>query len=291
VSPILALLSVAGLALVAAAGVAQGYRRPGPLPVEPVADPLDERRVSLLRSLADLDEARAAGALAPEDHERLRRDTESRIARLHRAIDERDLRLASSSASSPAGPRGPVRVPRWAVATLLVATVGAVLLAGLARDAEPLTAASSPATSSGNPFAFFEQRVRQHPNDLAARLDLAKRYLDAGRVQDALTQYEAALRIDPDDAEALANIGMVLFAAGRPADALESVDHALETSPDYPQALFVRGVILLEGLHRPAEAITAFERYLDAAPFGSERASAQRLMDRARAELERARPT
>ncbi len=280
--------SVAALALIAAAGVVAGFRRREPVPVEPVEDPLEDRRLALTRSLEDLEEVHASGALDDDGYARLRRETEGRLARLVRAIDERRIRAASEPEIAPAAAptaRAPGRVPVWAVATLLVATVGAVLVAGLARDAQPAATAAGPGASTSDPLAFFERRVREHPDDLAARLDLAHRYLDAGRIDDALAQYTEALRLDPADAEAHANIGLLLYLAGRPEDALASVDRALETSPDYPEALFFRGVILLRGLDRPADAIESLQRYLDAAPFGAERATVQRMIERARAEL------
>jgi tetratricopeptide (TPR) repeat protein len=295
VNPVLAFVSVAGLALVAAAGVVAGYRRRDPLPVEPFADPLEDRRVALLRSLSDLEDAHATGVLEDEDYARLRGDTEGRMARLLRAIDERRLRTergrgdprpapASDGEAAAIRARAPGRVPPWAVATLLAATVGAVVLAGLLRDTEAAPAAGA-ITGTEDPFAFFERRVREHPGDLAARLDLAHRYLDAGRIEESLAEYAVALQLDPDGAEAHANVGLILFLSDRPRQALASVDRALETSPDYPEALFFRGVILLRGLDRPADAIGSLERYLDAAPFGAERVTAEDLIDEARTAL------
>jgi tetratricopeptide (TPR) repeat protein len=278
VNAALALVSVACLALVAAAGVAAGFRRRAPVPVEPAADPLEERRVALLRSLADLEEAHASGALEDADYRRLRGETEGRMARLLRAIDERGLRPEVRAAAS-LGPGAPTRVPPWAVGVLLAATVGAVLVAGLLREADTVASPDLPAARSADGLAFFEQRVRDHPNDLAARLDLAHRYLDAGRIEDALREYTVALELDPDDAEALAHVGMILFQAGRPQEALASVDRALEAAPDYPEALFFRGVVLLQGLDRPAAAIRALERYLEVAPFGAERSAAESLIE------------
>jgi cytochrome c-type biogenesis protein CcmH/NrfG len=277
VNAALALVSVAALALVAAAGVAAGYRRRDPVPIEPPVDPLEDRRLALLRSLADLDEARASGGLDDENYLRLRADTEGRIARLLRAIDERSTRTVIEADAGPGGRAArPGSVPPWAVAILLAATVGSVLVVGLLREAEPLAA---PAAAPGDdPLAFFEERVREHPGDLAARLDLAHRYLDASRVGEALTQYRVALEVDPRNAEALANVGLILHLAGRPADGLRSVDAALESAPEYPEALFIRGVILLCGLDRPTPAAGAFESYLDAAPFGAERGTVQELL-------------
>jgi tetratricopeptide (TPR) repeat protein len=125
--------------------------------------------------------------------------------------------------------------------------------------------------------------VEEQPDDLAARLDLAHRYLDAGMVENALSEYAVALQLDPDDAEALAHVGLILYQNGRPEEALRSVDRALSTDPRYPEGLFIRGVILLRGLDRPEDAISALETYLDAAPFGVERQTAKDLIAEARA--------
>ena len=293
-NPFVAAFAVAALAAVAAAGVTAGFRRRDPLPVEPLADPLEDRRVALLRSLADLEEAHASGVLEDADYRRLRGDTESRIARLLRAIDGRrsprpavatDGGAVALEVEAPDRPgRTTGRVPPWAVAILLASTVLAVAVTGLLREAEPAAVEPAPATSD-DPFAFFEQRVRDHPNDLAARLDLAHRYLDANRVEEALEEYAVALELDPDDAEAHAHIGLILYASHQPEEALASVDRALETAPGYPEALFIRGAILLRGLDRPEEAIEAFEAYLAAAPFGQERGTAQQLIAEAEAAI------
>src|SRR5262245_113440 len=302
-NPIAVSFAVAGLALIAGAGVVSGFLREAPVPVEPLADPLEDRRAALLRSLADLESARAEGALDEPEYVRLRERTEERMARVLRAIDRRDAPGADGAAAvavavadpetdghaAAAAPTAePRKVPPWAVAVLIGGTVLAVVVASLARDAEPQTqAAATPNAAAEDPLAFFEQRVKDHPDDLAARLDLAHRYLDAGQTEKALSEYAVALDMDPDDAEALAHVGLIFFQAERYDDALQYVDHSLRTDPRYPEALFIRGVILLRGLHRPEEAITAFETYLDAAPFGVERQTAQDLIDEARAAIDR----
>jgi len=292
VNPIAISFAIAGLALVAGAGVIVGFLRETPAPVEPLADPLDDRREALLRSLADLEEAHASGALDEAGYFRLREQTAGRMARVLRALDRRDAGPPGSATAvaledAPAGAGRtsavePRRVPPWAVAVLIGGTVLAMVVASLARDAEPQLRASAP-PASDDPLGFFERRVREHPDDLAARLDLADRYLDAGMVEDALSEYAVALDLDPDDAEALAHVGLILYQNGRPEEALRSVDRALSTDPQYPEGLFIRGVILLRGLDRPEDAISAFETYLDAAPFGTERQTARDLIAEARA--------
>lgn len=295
-NPVAASTAVAGLAALAGAGVIAGFLRDEAPPIDDIEDPLEDRRLALDRSLADLDEARDSGALEPEEYDRLRRQTEARIARVVRALERREEREPVDEVFTAAEGEGdrraaaPTRssdrrVPPWAVAVLIGGTVLAMVVAALVRDTAPVESAGSVPSTSDDPLAFFEERVEANPDDLAARLDLAHRYLDANRVEDALEQYAVALELDPDDAEAHAHVGLILYMSGRGPEALESVDRALETDPGYPEALFIRGVILLRGLDRPDEAIEAFERYLDVAPFGIERGTAETLIEEAEAAI------
>jgi tetratricopeptide (TPR) repeat protein len=276
VSGVAAAAAVAALVGLALAGVLAGFRRRDPIPVTPLGDPLLDRRLALERSLEDLEDAREGGALDDAGFALLREETRERLDRIDRAIS---TRIERETVPQPAR-HEPSRIPSWAVGVLVAAVVGGVVLSSLARDGEPVT--TPRVADAEDPFAFFEERVRAQPDDVAARLDLGRRYLDAGRYDEALEQYRAVLELDSDDAEAHAQIGLLLLFADRPEDALETVDRALVTAPDYPEGLFYRGVILLEGLDRPDDAIVAFERYLEVAPFGAQRDCAATLIEQAR---------
>jgi cytochrome c-type biogenesis protein CcmH/NrfG len=282
VNPIEVASVVAALAGIAAAGVIGGFVRGSALALEPLPDPLEDRGAELRRSLEDLEEANRAGALEPTRYASLRADTEARIEKVANAIDRRSA-VEPDRTVAPHSHR-PGILPPWAVAALVGATAVAVTIVGLARPSTPRPVPSV-GTASSDPLAFFEQRVRAHPGDLAARLDLAHRYLDLGRFKDALVQYAVVLRLDPGDAEANANIGLIQYLADRPKAGLASVRTALRTDPTYPEALYIEGLILLRGLDRPAPAITAFRGYLDAAPFGEQRQSAEAMIRHARHEL------
>ena len=265
-SGVAAAAAVAALVGLALAGVLAGFRRRELIPVTPLGDPLLDRRLALERALEDLEDAREGGVLDDAGFALLREETRQRLDRIDRAIS---TRIGRETVPAQPARREPSRIPSWAVGVLVAAVVGGVVLSSLARDGEPVT--TPRVADAEDPFAFFEERVRSQPDDVAARLDLGRRYLDAGRYGEALEQYHAVLELDPDDAEAHAQIGLLLLFADRPADALAAVDRALATAPDYPEGLFYRGVILLEGLDRPDDAIVAFERYLEVAPFGAQR--------------------
>jgi cytochrome c-type biogenesis protein CcmH/NrfG len=139
----------------------------------------------------------------------------------------------------------------------------------------------SPSPSDDATIAPLARRVQQHPGDLAARLDLAAAYVHEHRTGLAALQYTEVLKRDTDNPEANTGLAVILAAAGRAQDALYLVNRALATEPSDPEALYQRGVILLNGLHRPADAAAAFGAYLADAPFGAHRAEARRLMEAA----------
>lgn len=273
------------LAGVAAAGILRpfGAKRSGALRLEPQADPLEDERAGLLRSLRDLDEERAQGALSVEDHRALRTDTERRAVAVLRALEARDGAGelgADLQELRPATPpqRPPSSLRSRAVAVGLGLALAAVMAVALSSAVRARDAGSGITGNSQDPLAFFEQRVHDHPNDVAARLDLASRYLDAGDVAGAVAQDLAALRLDPTNAEAHADLGWVLYRADKPDDALRAEEDALQADPQYAEAMYFQGVILLRGLGRPADAAVAFRAYLAAAPFGAHRDEVQGLL-------------
>jgi cytochrome c-type biogenesis protein CcmH/NrfG len=290
-----ALAAVIVIAVVGA-GVVRPFGRPGGEGTGALTDPLDDERTGLLRTLRDLENEHDSGQLADADYRALRVETERRAVAVLRAIDAREggdelgaglaeiretTRDAGEGTGDRTAARGPRRIVALAVTGALVAAVGVALAASSgSRDAGQSITGNDQAVAG---IAFFEQRVRDHPKDLAARLDLAQRYLEVGNAPGAVEQYLAALSIDPSNAEARATLGFVLYLSGKPQEGLESVRQALASDPNDPEALYYEGVILLEGLQRPAEAAAAFRAYLAKAPFGSHRDEVRSLLDRAEA--------
>lgn len=302
------LVAAAVLAAVAAAGILRPFRRGGAPALERLADPLEDERLTVLRSLRELEQEHASGAIEDREYRLLRTETEIRAVAVLRALDERDgsgeLRAGLRDLRSGDGrmdgfppARGPIARARARrgiagvgpalLFVLLLAAVATPLLAGALRNRTPGEAITGTTQGSvvspGGPLTFFEDRVRRHPKDVAARLDLAQRYLEAGALEPAFQQYAAALRLDPRNAEARAKLGYLLYRGGRPRQGLQAVEAALQVAPRYPEALYFKGLILLQGLDRPAKAAAALRAYLEEAPFGSRRSQTERLLERAKA--------
>jgi cytochrome c-type biogenesis protein CcmI len=276
------LAAAVALVAVAAIGVLRPFGRS--LRQDPPADPLEEERAALLRSLRELEDDRATGVLSAQDYRVLRAETEVRTVAVLRALEARDGQGDLSADLRELRPAPPTptrsRIRRFVPAALVLAIL-ATLAVPLLTDAVRDRTADQPISGGSDPLAFFEQRVRDHPDDLAARLDLAQRYLQTGDVERAVEQYLEALRIEPDNPEARATLGFVLHRAGSSEEGLAEVNRALELSPQYPEALYFKGLILLDGLDRPAEAAEVFRAYLEAAPFGARRAEVEELLARA----------
>ncbi len=254
-----------------------------------MADPLEERRLSLLRTLRELDDERATGTLAEGDYRALRRDAELQAVAVLRSLKAREgsselaaavapARRRKTAAAAPASRTRPLVGPLVAVA--MVAAAIPLLMAGLANRAPGglITGQAPPGIAAAtSDLAFLEQQVQAHPGDVNARLDLAQWFAGNGRVQDAMEQYLAVVQLDPADREAHTQIGLLMYRAGLPEQGLTAVNQALQVDPSYPEALYARGLILLRGLDRPAEAASEFRAYLAAAPFGSHRAEVEAL--------------
>jgi hypothetical protein len=193
------------------------------------------------------------------------------------------------------------RVARVAMAVLAVAAIGAGVFvaraqqpatARVAAAAAPSPSASAPASSSaaapsakggagsdaGAPAPTDEQlaavaaaltRVRDHPREVPAHLDLARAYADVGQGQLSAVEYLAVLQLDKANPEANTALALVALAAGRPAEGKQLVDTVLENNPRYPDALYTRGLIYVMGLRQVAPGVRDLRTYLKVAPYGA----------------------
>ncbi|HUI06614.1 MAG TPA: tetratricopeptide repeat protein [Verrucomicrobiae bacterium] len=91
-----------------------------------------------------------------------------------------------------------------------------------------------------------------------AHNNLGNALLDAGRVPEAIAQYERALEINSDYAQAHFNLGVALRTAGRLPEAVGHWEQALRLDPDFADARCNLGNALAEAGRLP-EAIAQYE--------------------------------
>jgi cytochrome c-type biogenesis protein CcmH len=238
---------------------------------------LETERDFLLRSLDDLETERAAGEVDDDSYARLHDDYTARAAAVLRALrDGVDAR--------PDAPRLP-----WGRRLLVGGAIGAFALVAAVALAAGLGARLPGQLASGNQDragqldagdrrGALEAAVEANPDDIPARLALA-RFLEAdGDLAGALRQYDEVTARDPENPDALAQGGRILYltasetpaeqAADLVAAARERLDRAVAADPEYPDARFFRAVLLAQELLDRDLAIGDAQRYLVLAPDG-----------------------
>jgi protein O-mannosyl-transferase len=111
----------------------------------------------------------------------------------------------------------------------------------------------------------YEQALRIKPDFAAAYNNLGIALRQAGRIQEAIALYEQALRLKPDSAAAHHNLGLALRQAGKVQEAIGHYEQALRIKPDYAEAHYDLGVALQQ-VGRVAEAITRYREVLRLRP-------------------------
>jgi tetratricopeptide (TPR) repeat protein len=118
-------------------------------------------------------------------------------------------------------------------------------------------------------IAGAETQVRAMPNDAAAHNYLATKYLQAGRLPNAVAQLEEALRLEPGDAEAHSNLGSILQSQGHLDQAADHLREAIRLKPKDDRVRFNMGNLLL-ATGRQDEAMNEFRRALAINPENAE---------------------
>src|SRR5437867_4230185 len=224
-------------------------RRAAPWPSE-TPDARDDvsRAVSGLR---DLEFARAAGTIAPEDHARLR------------ALLERS---AFTTARAERGTPAPWRT--IVIASLLAGLAAALVIGYLPQQAgdrapgEPITG-TAPAAPT---LADLERQAKADPSDVPTQLALADAYLEAGRLNDAVAAYQTVLNRDPNNISALDGLAIVLFRSGETRGASLALDRVIALRPKDPDALFLKGLIQYQAQDFKG-AVATWKVFLDVGEF------------------------
>jgi cytochrome c-type biogenesis protein CcmH len=114
-------------------------------------------------------------------------------------------------------------------------------------------------------LSALEQLASQQPDNIEARVLLAKSMMQLGRFDTAQKYYSEALGLQPDNANLMVDYAESLFRAGKPdqpnAEAGQWIDKALVIDPLNQRALFFKGILLMQ-TNAPGEAAAVWERLL-----------------------------
>jgi tetratricopeptide (TPR) repeat protein len=124
------------------------------------------------------------------------------------------------------------------------------------------TSATAPASDS---IATLVAQLKRDTTNTTVRFRLANAYYDAGRKEEALSQYQRILAQKPDYVEALVNMGNLLNEIGKSDQAVDALAKAIGVKPNDPLALASLGNTLY-GQQKYAEAADLYRKALAADP-------------------------
>jgi len=115
--------------------------------------------------------------------------------------------------------------------------------------------------------AQYKRAIELRPTFSEARVNLGNLYLDEGRYDEAIAQYEVALNdmLYRTPHFAQSNLGWALYKKGQTAKAIESVRAAVTAVPNFCQGWRTLGMIY-EGSARTDKACEAFAEYAQDCP-------------------------
>jgi tetratricopeptide (TPR) repeat protein len=176
--------------------------------------------------------------------------------------------LSLERAVAPTSESGQAKRPvwrpvlRWGWCLLLGFSVAFNLLASVGRRADAasdLGVVFERAGRMNEAIKQYERALELDPDFARAHNYLGNALVQVGRLPDAIEHYEQAVRIRPDFVHARNNLGNALAQAGRLPEAIAQFDQALRIKPDSADAHNNLAGVLV-GLGRTAEAVDHYEQ-------------------------------
>jgi protein O-mannosyl-transferase len=100
-----------------------------------------------------------------------------------------------------------------------------------------------------NPIVFNETALERNPDFWPGHYNLGVALQKAGRLTDAIREYELVIRVQPEFSDALCNLAGMLIRNGRFQEAIDHLKVALRVHPDDPEILNNMGCALLDSGH------------------------------------------
>jgi tetratricopeptide (TPR) repeat protein len=128
-------------------------------------------------------------------------------------------------------------------------------------------------------FETLKKAVERAPQNAALVTNLANKYYDAGRYEDAIRYYQRALTLDPQNVSLMTDLGTAHFYAGRPDEAIGFYNRSLEIDPRHVQSLHNLVIVNLQGRKDAAAARAALDRLKSVEPGNASIANLARMID------------
>lgn len=217
-------------------------------------------------SLRDLEFARAAGTIAPEDH-----------ARLRSLLERGAFARPGEERATPAPWRTLLIAALFAGVAAVLVAVSLPQEAGDRAPGEPITGT----VPQGPSLADLQRQAAAAPADIPTQLALGDAYLEAGRLSDAATAYQTVLKLDQQNVSALDGLAIVLFRAGETNGANLALDRVLRLRPKDPDALFLKGLLQYQAQDWKG-AVATWSVFLDVGQYDGRAAMVRPLYEQAK---------
>jgi cytochrome c-type biogenesis protein CcmH/NrfG len=123
----------------------------------------------------------------------------------------------------------------------------------------------NPAGDTRARITGLEKMVAAQPTNVQALTQLGNDYFDTGAFDKAVETYQKVLAIDPRNADVMTDMGTSYRKLGKTGECVAAFRKALEVDPDHSLALFNLGLVLRDDVKDNAEALKAWERFLQKA--------------------------
>jgi tetratricopeptide (TPR) repeat protein len=127
------------------------------------------------------------------------------------------------------------------------------------------TAMNPPALETQE-IAALEREANDNPNDAEVRSRIGLLYMEAGRYSDAVRWFREALARKGDDLHVRSHLATSLAGLGRIDESVTEYEAALEIDPSHPQSLLGLGRVLLLGRNDIRGGLEVWERLIESAP-------------------------
>ncbi len=124
----------------------------------------------------------------------------------------------------------------------------------------------------------YKAALTKNPNDLNANIGLGNLEFDSAQWSKAIDYYSRALKIDPKNTDVRVDRAIAYHATGDNDTAKKELLRATREKPDHKNAWLNLGVVNRE-LGNRAEAVHAWERYLELDPSGEHAATIRQEME------------
>lgn len=136
-------------------------------------------------------------------------------------------------------------------------------------------------------IAELESQARANPEDADITARLARAYLDAGKMEQALKTYEKAVQLRPENSDFRIELALVQFLLGRNDEAVANLKEEIRRHPNNARAHYYYGQVLALGKGDYEGGIRELEKFIQLAGQGDDVAQARKMIEEWKAQLKK----